>query len=183
MSLTEIEYGSLASSAILNQNFQYLDDRISSLAETHTTDVAGISSNIVTINNSITDYNEQTNSNVEEINTKLDDFDTSFSENGLYITLYKNGSSWYREYFSDKEKKNRVWLEQGGIITSSRENTYTLQFLKNFSNTNYCIFKNYGFWSSGGVAAYWMGFVSKTVSSAQTQSNAGVTENWYACGY
>lgn len=183
MALINIEYGSLASSKTLNDNFQYLDDRISSESDNHITDIASINSNIVSINNSISNFNEQTNDNIENINTKLEEISTSFEENGLYITLYKNDTSWYKEYFSDKEKKNRVWLEQGGIISSSRENTYVLKFLKNFSNTNYCIFKNYGFWSSGGVAAYWMGFVSKTISSAQTKSNGGVVENWFACGY
>ena len=33
MALTEIEYGSLASSEIMNNNFQYLDNRISSVSE------------------------------------------------------------------------------------------------------------------------------------------------------
>ncbi len=183
MALINIEYGSLASSKTLNDNFQYLDDRISSESDNHITDIASINSNIVSINNSISQFNEETNENLENINTTLEEISTSFEESGLYITLYKNETSWYKEYFSDKEKKNRVWLEQGGIINSSRENTYVLQFLKKFSNANYCIFKNYGFWSSGGVAAYWMGFVSKTESSAQTKSNGGVVENWYACGY
>ena len=106
MALTEIEYGSLASSKILNQNFQYLDDRISSTAETHTSDLASINSNIVTINNSISDFNEQTNTNIEEIDKKINEINTNFSDNGLFITLYTNGTSWYKEFFSDKEKNS-----------------------------------------------------------------------------
>ena len=40
MALTEIEYGSLASSEIMNNNFQYLDNRISSVSETVSTNQA-----------------------------------------------------------------------------------------------------------------------------------------------
>lgn len=134
MALTEIEYGSLASSGILNQNFQYLDDRISSVSEIHATDLASINSNIVTINNSISDFNEETNSSVEEINTKLDNIGSYLKDGGLYITIYRNGASWYREYFSDAEKKERVWLEQGGSFINS---TSAISFIKEFTNTQY----------------------------------------------
>lgn len=33
MALTEIEYGSLASSDVMNKNFEYLDNKISDVSE------------------------------------------------------------------------------------------------------------------------------------------------------
>ena len=61
---------------------------------------------------------------------------TLFSTNGLYVTTYVNGTEWYREYFSDANKTQRVWLEQGGDVTLV--NGYaTITFLRSFSNTQY----------------------------------------------
>ena len=54
MALTKIEYGSLASSETMNNNFEYLDNRISTVVENVTTDNASIYSNIASINSLIT---------------------------------------------------------------------------------------------------------------------------------
>ena len=53
MSLTEIEYGSLASSAVLNNNFQFLQDKITELSELITSETSSFSSNVATLNNSV----------------------------------------------------------------------------------------------------------------------------------
>lgn len=50
MALTTIEYGALASSEVMNNNFEYLDNRISSVSETFNSNNAGIYSNIASIN-------------------------------------------------------------------------------------------------------------------------------------
>ena len=55
MALTRIEYGALASSETMNNNFDYLDNRISTVVENITTDNASIYSNIASINNIIYD--------------------------------------------------------------------------------------------------------------------------------
>lgn len=189
MALINIEYGSLASSKTLNDNFQYLDNRISSESDNHITDIASINSNIVSINNSISQFNEETNENVENINTKLEEISTSFEENGLYITLYKNDSSWYKEYFSDKEKKNRVWLEQGGILNNY--NTL-ITFIKSFSGINY-IFNAYAYTSTNSSTKHAMTVRSEKkinqISVIVGQSgvaggtDGGYITDWYACGY
>src|SRR5574344_1069084 len=54
MTLTEIEYGSLASSATLNGNFQYLQDKITELSALITSETSSYSSTVSTLNNSIT---------------------------------------------------------------------------------------------------------------------------------
>ena len=46
MALTEIEYGSLASSEVMNNNFEYLDNKISDVSENLASNVATINANI-----------------------------------------------------------------------------------------------------------------------------------------
>lgn len=73
---------------------------------------------------------------------------------------YISGSSWYKETFSDATRTQRIWLEQGGVASSS---TATINLLKSFSNTNYVV--------TGGAS-------NKTTSSFTLTSNA----NWVAIG-
>lgn len=54
MSLTTIEYGALASSQVMNNNFEYLDNRITSVNNTVTSNNSSVLSNIASINTSIT---------------------------------------------------------------------------------------------------------------------------------
>ncbi len=54
MSLIEIEYGSLASSADVNNNFQYLDNKVSGLSDLITTKTASFASNVATLNTNVT---------------------------------------------------------------------------------------------------------------------------------
>ena len=182
MALTEIEYGSLASSEIMNNNFEFLDNKITSVSESIVTNMASVNSNIASINSSISSLNSDLSSSIEELDTSLEEAQQVFTDSGIYITTYINGTSWYREYFSDSEKTQRVWLEQGGVISTSNDTNYTVNFLKTFSDTNYCIFKNMGRGGTGGVAERWMGFWSLTTSTAVTGSLGSFTQRWYACG-
>lgn len=58
MSLTEIEYGSLASSAVLNGNFNFLQDKITELSSLITSETSSYSSTVATLNKSINDLLE-----------------------------------------------------------------------------------------------------------------------------
>ena len=142
MALTEIEYGALASSEVMNNNFNYLDNRINSVSETLISNNAGLS--------------------------------------GSYITTYVNGSSWYREYFSDAEKKNRVWVEQGGQTATLRYIT----FLKPFKDTNYCVqtqrtSDTYEYSTIVSVKSTTSCYVDCRAYGNGTRYNA---IDWYACG-
>ncbi len=176
MALTEIEYGALASSEVMNNNFQYLDDRISSVAETVTSNNAGVSSNIASINSTISSMSEELNTDIEEINTGIDNITTSLSSGGyLYINTYFNGASWYKEYFSDSEKKTRVWIEQGGVCSANSTTTY----LKAFSDTNYTLLLGTRciYYEGGGISAK-----SATQFSHHNGKGWGYSVDWYACG-
>ncbi len=175
MALTEIEYGSLASSEIMNNNFQYLDNRISNVSETVSTNQAGVNSNIASINSTLTSMSEEIDADIEEINKSLEETIAKFSENGIFTTTYVNGTSWYREYFSDEKKETRVWLEQGGLCASRG----TATFIKAFRDANYSLTLgthncNY---EHGGIS-------SKTAGNFTHYDGKGwsYTVEWYACG-
>lgn len=53
MSLIRIEYGSLASSSVINNNFEYLDNKIENIAEGMDDSVSGFSSQVATFKNSV----------------------------------------------------------------------------------------------------------------------------------
>ena len=113
MSLENIDYGSLASSEVINNNFEYLDERITDTANK-------IYSNNANLESKIANNKLAVDNTISDLKTKITESDkgiaNTFSENGLYITTYINGNTWYKEYFSDKEKTTRVWLEQGGYV-------------------------------------------------------------------
>ena len=182
MALTEIEYGSLASSEVMNNNFEYLDNKISDVSENLASNVATINANIATANTSISTLGENVNKSVENLNTNLTEATNKLvGEKGLFITFYQNDSSWYREYFSDKEKTTRVWIEQGGVLTGGGDYNRQVVFLKPFQNANYVILKNSGGGGTGGVAERWMGFWGLDLTSAWT-GYVNHSERWYACG-
>ena len=73
MDLKIIEYGSLASSEIMNNNFSYLDEKIEYSNSNLNTSISSLLSNIATINNRLNDLStaladaiETSNSNIEE---------------------------------------------------------------------------------------------------------------------
>lgn len=156
MALTRIEYGSLASSETINENNKYLEDKIAEVSETLTATTATVNSNIATVNSNISKIS---NSIAESESELKDEISTLFSSNGLYITTYINGKSWYREFFSDSTKTTRVWIEQGGTCTTNA----TTRLLKPMSNTDYTL-------TLGRRGAY---------NEAESQNTDRTTESFY----
>jgi hypothetical protein len=74
MDLKIIEYGSLASSEIMNNNFSYLDEKIETNSEATNTAVSSLLSNIATINTRLNDLVETFGNAIETVNTKIDDY-------------------------------------------------------------------------------------------------------------
>ena len=79
MALQEIEYGSLASSEVVNDNFEYLDGRITTVGSSITTLQSNIQSLNTTLNNTI-------NTAVSNINASLGHLPYSSYIDGLIIT-------------------------------------------------------------------------------------------------
>lgn len=74
MTLINIEYGSLASSNTMNQNFTYLDDKIDETSDSINTSISSILSNIATINSRLNEMSEEFEDSVAQLNTTIDDY-------------------------------------------------------------------------------------------------------------
>ncbi len=74
MTLINIEYGSLASSNTMNQNFTYLDDKIDETSDSINTSISSILSNIATINSRLNEMSDEFEDSVIKLNTTIDDY-------------------------------------------------------------------------------------------------------------
>jgi len=71
MALTTIQYGSIASSQVMNQNFSYLDDKITDTSSSIMTIISSIISNIATINSKLAEIENDAADFETELNSKL----------------------------------------------------------------------------------------------------------------
>ena len=78
MSLTNIEYGSLASSEVMNNNFEYLDNRITSVAGDLTSASSSIYSNIASLSTTLSGQSEEIASDLQDLKTYTEDFKDEF---------------------------------------------------------------------------------------------------------
>ena len=76
MALINIEYGSIASSATVNNNFSYLDEKIDDSNTQINASISSILSNIATINSRLTEISEDLTSSVSTIESTLSDYKT-----------------------------------------------------------------------------------------------------------
>lgn len=125
----------------------------------------------------------------EAINDKMDrDLNNRSDDSGLrkLVESYVNGTEWYKvfdEIQSDGTVKQ--WCEQGGIYGSWTGNfTVTINFLKEFTNTNYSV----QVMQKGGINAdafNGFGIVNMTTASMGVWLYSGVRDGffWKAEGY
>lgn len=73
MSLTHIEYGSLASSSVMNDNFDYLDNRITTVANNLISNSSGIYSSLSSLNSSISEQTADLASDIEDLAEEIGD--------------------------------------------------------------------------------------------------------------
>lgn len=76
MALTTIEYGSIASSATLNNNFSYLNNKVDDSNTQINSSISSIMSNITTINTRITELSESISSSLSNLSSALADYKT-----------------------------------------------------------------------------------------------------------
>ena len=79
MPLTHIEYASLASSAVMNDNFEYLDDRVTAVANSLTSAVSSINSSISTVNSALSQKDEDLDDDISSLDTRLTTLEDDFS--------------------------------------------------------------------------------------------------------
>ena len=95
MPLIHIEYGSLASSETMNDNFEYLDDRVTTVANNLVSTSTSIYSNISGMNSSFSEQLSDLSSDIDDLEDELDGLRDDFtSQNnapdysgGIGITL------------------------------------------------------------------------------------------------
>lgn len=93
MALTNLEYGSLASSEILNKNFLYLDDKIAETTTDLNTSISSILSNIATINTRILELSNTLSDSMSEFTTNLNNLKTKTQDAINASTLVPEWSS------------------------------------------------------------------------------------------
>ena len=80
MPLINIEYGSLASSEVMNDNFEYLDDRITTVANNLTSASSSLYSNIASLNSNFSQQYESLSSDLSSLTSYAEairaDFDS-----------------------------------------------------------------------------------------------------------
>lgn len=76
MALTHIEYGSVAKSDTINNNFTYLEDKITETSETLLSSINSLSSNISAVNTSLNQLSETLNSSLETLDGKVEEYKT-----------------------------------------------------------------------------------------------------------
>ena len=83
MPLINIEYGSLASSEVMNDNFEYLDNRITTVANNITTASSSIYSNIASLNSNFTQQYETLSSDLSSLTSYAEAIRTDFDSQNL----------------------------------------------------------------------------------------------------
>ena len=74
MPLTHIEYGSLASSEVMNDNLEYLDNKISTVADSLASTSSAIYSNIASINGTLSEKDDELESDLEDLQSDFTTF-------------------------------------------------------------------------------------------------------------
>lgn len=124
MALTNIEYGSLASSETINKNFLYLDDRISETTENISTSISSVLSNIATINSRLGEMAEDIKDNNLEFNSKLSDFKTKTKQLISLVSMVPNWSNCFSiEDISSYEATSNGYL----LVIPNLDETAELQ--------------------------------------------------------
>ncbi len=80
MPITNIEYGALASSETLNNNFSYLDEKITTANAGINTSISSILANIATINSTINTISSSLDGQISTLNQKIETYRTKIKE-------------------------------------------------------------------------------------------------------
>lgn len=184
MALTNIEYGSVASSEVMNSNFQYLDDKIGSVSQS-------LSANTTTLSSSIASLSATVSNNKNEVNEKFSEIDEIFKTasssldsclDRVYVKeSYKSDKNWYRLY-SDS------WIEQGGYVAFTQYNdSKVVTLFKEMADLNGSIIatpnavRYHGEWDIGIAGGRFVDTKTIKLTCGRVDDSAGAY--WRVCGY
>lgn len=142
MPLTEINPGDEADAEVLMSNFDSLQSDITAVSNTIATTYSGLETQITNlttvVNGNYSTLDHKIDTTAENVIEVIDSYGF-FVETSFDTTT----GEWSREFFSDSEKTQRVWLECGGTYTSDATvnrtviNNYKLVPNKQFTNDLY----------------------------------------------
>lgn len=172
-----MEYGSLASSDDINNNFQYLDEKVESVSQS-------VSANVTTINNSVSLLSTTVANNKSEVEKSVSDIQNNIDnlDERIYVKdSYKSTKNWYRLY-SDG------WIEQGGYITASGSNiSKTVTLFKSMIDTEYSVIVSgikasiSGEKDTGAVGAIPISTSQIKITGGRDSAGGGIY--WRVCGF
>lgn len=105
-----------------------------------------------------------------------------FGSNGAYVTTYISGNSGYREYFSDKEKTDRVFLIQWGTVVGFNTCTFQKAFQTGCSiiaipiTGETCVSAAIAWWNKSGFCP------KNGTHGGHHEDRTGLTNFWIAIG-
>ena len=90
MSLINIEYGSIASSDVMNQNFSFLEEKINNNSESVNESVVSILANIATLNLKMNDLTSEVSNYIKEISESIDNLKSDVGINLNKVSMVPN---------------------------------------------------------------------------------------------
>ena len=177
MSLIKMEYASIASSEAVNNNFQYLEDKIESVSQAMSANVTTINNNATLLSTTVANNKSQIEKSISELQEDVNSFDER-----IYIKeSYNSGQNWYRLY-SDG------WIEQGGCIKFSGSNiTKTVSLFKVMLNEDYSVIASgikasiSGEKDTGAVGAVPISNSQIKITGGRDAAGGGIY--WRVCGF
>ena len=139
MALINIEYGSIASSSVMNANFEFLDDKIGETAENFNTSISSILSNIATINTSLGDLSNQIKDAIQDFNSKINELKNkaqiAFNEfsmvpnwNGCFsissLNSYKVKTNGYLLLIPVNDSKGGIKINNTTVVLKEQAHAY-----------------------------------------------------------
>lgn len=183
MALTNIEYGSVASSQIMNDNFKYLDDKISSVSQSLSANTTTLSGSISSLSATVLANKTSLEENVQQISTQLESntSDLKICKERIYLKeSYNSEQNWYRLY-SDS------WIEQGGFVSFNYASSKIVPLLKEMADTNASIVVSPDHvrcdndWDIGIVGGRFTDTKNIELTSGRIDADSGAY--WRVCGF
>ena len=177
MTLVKMEYGAVASSEFVNNNFQYLDEKIDSVSQTISANVTTINANASLLSTTVANNKSQVEQSISELQTEID----SLNDRVYLKDSYNQSKDWYRLY-SDG------WIEQGGYIKFTGSNVAkTISLFKEMRDLDYSVIASgikaiiSGEKDTGAVGAVPISTTQIKITGGRDAAGGGVY--WKVCGF
>lgn len=139
MALIDIEYGSLASSDIMNKNFIYLDNKLAESSDSIMTSISSIFSNIATLNSRINDITESVEGSIEGLKATIEEYKTKTK---LLVNKASMVPDWKNCYSVNITSASRYTVPKNGYLLLLPVNTAKGNLVINNLKVNFKVRSN-----------------------------------------